>query len=272
MNRSHCLSLLSLLCLACLPAFAGPVFPAVDLPNAALKHRIALKTLRDDPIIQELVDQVSTDSLTAVIQRLQDFETRFALEDSSYAASAWLKGTLARWGYAARFDSFYITDNPLYGEWPGQGWERNVVAQRPGTAPTGETYLVGGHFDSIVQWPDTSYCHTLAPGADDAASGIAAVLEAARIFRQYAWEPDLYFACWGAEELDVLGSTHFADSVAAVGMPINAVLNLDQIGWDRTGAHIVWLNHTPPSQWVADLFTLAAAAYAPLLVCAEPEV
>jgi hypothetical protein len=235
------------------------------------RRRIALRTLRYDPIIQELVDQVSTDSLTASIQRLQDFETRFMLEDSSYAASAWLKNTLTRWGYPAVFDSFYVSETH-FGDWPGQGWERNVIAQRPGTAISSETYLIGGHFDSVVYWPDTSYCHTQAPGADDNAAGAAATLEAARVFREHAWEPNLYFVCWGNEEIDGLGSEHFADSVATAGMPIDAVLNLDLIGYDVTGARAVWLDCLPCSRWLSDIFTLAAAAYTPELVCKDPEI
>lgn len=94
----------------------------------------------------------------------------------------------------------------------------NVVATRPGGA---RTLVVGGHFDSVAA----------GPGANDNASGIAVVLELARVMAARPTPYTLHFVAFDAEEIGLLGSAHFVSQLseeqrrAIVGM-----INLDMVG------------------------------------------
>ena len=80
-------------------------------------------------------------------------------------------------------------------------------------------------------------CHTgtTAPGADDNASGTAAVIEAARIFSQYDFPFTIIYALWDEEEQGLIGSEYYATQAANAGDSILGVINLDMIGYDGNG-------------------------------------
>ncbi|MEW6758480.1 MAG: M20/M25/M40 family metallo-hydrolase, partial [Acidobacteriota bacterium] len=104
----------------------------------------------------------------------------------------------------------------------------NVLAVLPGSDPTlrGECVVLGAHLDHCGDWPQ------LLPGADDNASGSAAVLEAARAAARLRPRParSLVFAWFGGEEMGLLGSKHLAAQFPpSLGKPV-AVLNLDMVG------------------------------------------
>lgn len=213
-----------------------------------------------DPFIQSVVDQVNTDSITSYIQRLQDFKTRLALTDSSYAASAWLRQKFNGWGVPAVFDSFFMATN-----WPGTGYERNVIATMDGAMDPSRIIIVCGHHDAIVWW-DTALARLNAPGADDNASGAVAALEAARIFRNYAWEPTVQFITWGAEELGLFGSYHYAERADSLDLDIGGVVNFDMIGYmDDANLDCKIQRHAAASLWLSDLFYSAGQTYVPFL-------
>ena len=125
--------------------------------------------------------------------------------------------------------------------------ERNVIGLLPATAPAGTAapaIVLGAHYDHLGLGgrsslaPGQSAVH---PGADDNASGTAALLEAAR---QLAALPsrsaDIYFAAFTGEELGLVGSSRYTQTLlpaAAVGQPqalskdrLKAMLNFDMVG------------------------------------------
>jgi len=224
-----------------------------------LSRPVDLGPLAHDPFIQSVVDQVNSDSITAYIQRLQDFRTRLARTDSSLAASEWLRQKYLDYGLPVAFDSFYVDTN-----WPSPGYERNVIASKPGVLNPSKIMIIGGHRDAIVS--DTSVADENAPGADDNASGTAAALEAARIFRNYSWDPTIQFAGWGAEELGCLGSYHYAGYCDSLDLDIEAVLNFDMIGYmdDPNLDCIIQRLHSAPP-WLSHLFYEAGQTYVPAL-------
>ena len=73
---------------------------------------------------------------------------------------------------------------------------------------------------------------TTAPGADDNASGTAAVIEAARIFTQYNSNYTIIYALWDEEEQGLVGSAYFAQQAALAGDSIMGVINMDMIAYD----------------------------------------
>ena len=74
--------------------------------------------------------------------------------------------------------------------------------------------------------------YDVAPGADDNASGTAAVLEAARVLSQYRFKHTLRFVTFAAEEQGLIGSYYYVAEARSAGTPIGGAINLDMIAWD----------------------------------------
>lgn len=227
-----------------------------------LQPIITARTVDWDPFIQSIVDQVNGDSLTAYIQRLQDFKTRLTHSDSSFAASQWMYQKMAAWGYTPEFDSFYMdTSMAAWGYWPDTGYERNVIATLDGVSNPSKIMIICGHFDAIVWW-DTALARINAPGADDNATGTVAALEAARIFSNYSWEPTIQFIAWATEELGLYGSYHYARTADSLGYDIGGVVNGDMLGYmDDANLDCIIQRRDSTGLWLSDLYERAGELY-----------
>jgi hypothetical protein len=232
-----------------------------------LVKKVSTRSIPWDPFIQGLVDDVSTDSITAYIQRLQDFKTRLVLSDSGFAASEWLRQKFDDWNYSTRFDSFYIDSSmAAWGVWPGVGFERNIIATSTGTMNPDQIFIIGGHMDAIVWW-DTSLARYNAPGADDNATGTVAALEAARVFKDYSWESTIEFIGWAAEEIGLYGSYFYADRADSLDLDIGGVLNNDMIGYmDDANLDCIIQRKDSPPLWLSELFESVGETYVPSLL------
>jgi Zn-dependent M28 family amino/carboxypeptidase len=106
----------------------------------------------------------------------------------------------------------------------------NVIATLQGTDPTASdrVYVVGAHYDDRVT--DVLDFTNDAPGADRNGSGVAAMLELARVFAQHAAKATIVFAAFSGEEQGLFGSSFFAAQEAAAGAKVQGVLNMDTIG------------------------------------------
>ena len=106
----------------------------------------------------------------------------------------------------------------------------NIVATLPGsdTVAAQRVIIVSGHYDSMCTSP-TDAEHD-APGANDDASGSAAVVEMARVMSHYQFRATIVFMCVAGEEQGLLGSTYFAEQAKLQNMPIEAMLTNDIIG------------------------------------------
>jgi hypothetical protein len=79
---------------------------------------------------------------------------------------------------------------------------------------------------------------SIAPGADDNASGTAAVLEAARIISKFVSDYTIAYALWDEEEYGLIGSNYYAQLAQTSGDSILGVINLDMIAWDSDNDNI----------------------------------
>jgi Zn-dependent M28 family amino/carboxypeptidase len=106
----------------------------------------------------------------------------------------------------------------------------NVVATLHGTQPESEkrVYVVSGHYDSMCTSPTDADCD--APGANDDASGTAAVLEAARVMAPHKFDATIVFMAVAGEEQGLVGSTHFAEVAKKEQMNIDAMFTNDIVG------------------------------------------
>lgn len=105
--------------------------------------------------------------------------------------------------------------------------ESSVIATLRGSEP-GRMYVMSSHYDDC-----DGHCTDgmgVAPGADDNGSGVAAVLEAARVMAATSFKGTIVFACFDGEELGLWGSDHYARELAARHAPVLAVLNNDIVG------------------------------------------
>jgi hypothetical protein len=126
-----------------------------------------------------------------------------------------------------KFQSYGLT---AYDQW-WSGTGRNVFAVQPGTLYPNKKFMICAHYDDMPSG-------TTAPGADDNASGTAAVIEAARIFSQYVSDYTIIYALWDEEEQGLIGSNYYAQQAYANGDSIMGVVNLDMISWDSNSNNI----------------------------------
>jgi hypothetical protein len=123
---------------------------------------------------------------------------------------------------------------------------RNVVGLLPGRDTT-RVLVVGAHYDHLGLGgerslrPDERVAH---PGADDNASGTAALLGVARLLEarvKQGWRPehDLVFAAFTGEEMGVVGSSHFVDRPPRPLASVETMLNLDMVGRLKDGRLMV---------------------------------
>lgn len=106
----------------------------------------------------------------------------------------------------------------------------NIVATLKGTQPESadRIYVVSGHYDSMCNSTTDAKCD--APGANDDASGTAAVLEMARVMAKHQFEATIVFMAVAGEEQSLLGSTHFAEQAKQKNWNIDAMFTNDIIG------------------------------------------
>ena len=106
----------------------------------------------------------------------------------------------------------------------------NVVATLKGTQPESaqRIYVVSGHYDSMCGSPTDAKCD--APGANDDASGTAAVLEMARVMAKYKFDATIVFMTVPGEEQGLLGSTYFAEQSKKNNVDIEGMFTNDIIG------------------------------------------
>jgi Peptidase family M28 len=201
---------------------------AVSLPCAA-------QALVRNARLDGMLNLIQATSIEARVRKLVSFGTRHTLSrtDSDTvgigAARRWIKAELDRCSRAAggrlrvEVDSFMQSPGPRV---PRPVEIVNVVATLPGTSE--RVYVVSGHYDSRAS--DVMDATSAAPGADDDASGVAAVMEMACAMAFEHYEATLVFLAVGGEEQGLLGSTHWAEEAKKKSLPIAGMITNDIIG------------------------------------------
>lgn len=209
--------------------------PVVVLPEDVVFNPVSNIVPAVDPVIRALLDEVSNQQLVAYVQTLQSFGTRHTLsvtDQADYgvgAARSWLAQEFQRVGNGrlqVEIDSFPLTINGITTE------QQNIIATLPGNGSVPGTVVLSAHYDSRPA--DVYDGSSLAPGANDNASGVAAMLEIARLLSTQEWNMDVVFIAFAAEEQGTHGSLHFVTERLIEQLGITAVFNNDIIG-GRTG-------------------------------------
>ena len=209
-----------------------------------------------DPKVVRLVGQVSTDRLAATLQKLGSFGTRSTMSSVDNptrgigAARQWIFDEFK--SYSPKLQVSYDTYVIAKFERITRDTEaRNVMAVLPGRSP--RRIYISGHYDTLafvrepagasgasgprrVAEPDSP-----APGVNDDGSGVALTMEVARILSQSGLDFDatLVFMCHVAEEEGLMGARLHAQKAKEQHLIIDAVLNNDIVGNDRSGNGVI---------------------------------
>lgn len=214
---------------------------------------------QEDPLIRQLMDQVSKDSLEATIAHMQSYHTRRWDSQMVYEVQDWLRDTYAAMG----FDSVYLHDFEFVYHDTLRQTSDNVIALKRGSLYPDEYVVCGAHYDSYNKeagHPDT----LLAPGADDNASGTSGILETARLLSHCTFERSVLFCGWAAEEIGLKGSAAFAEDCADQMLDIVGYFNLDMTGYLEEGSDIhVNLLYTTQDSLIADYVFSFSHTYYP---------
>jgi len=181
------------------------------------------------------VDEVSPDRLERSVRTLAGFGTRHsgsATDDDKRgigAARRWIVAELKSIeGLEVTEQSFVAPAGPRLLE---ETEIVNVVATLRGTSDPDRVYVVSGHYDSRATKAEDAASD--APGANDDASGVAVVLELARLFAKSPPPATIVFLCVAGEEQGLLGAAHFAEEARAANLPIHGMFTNDIVGNSR---------------------------------------
>lgn len=226
-------------------AVAQNSIPAGNLPRAADRGSMPKPLpLSPDPQIVAALQQISASRVRATIEKLVSFGTRLTIGENPAqsgrgiaAAREWIKSEFERDSQACggclevKTDVFTELPRPRV---PKPTQIVNVYAILRGTDPEAAKHivLVTGHYDSRPSNDQDTQAD--APGANDDGSGTAVSLECARVLSKYKFPGTIIFLTVAGEEQGLLGSAHFAEMARQQGWNIEAVLNNDIVGGDKT--------------------------------------
>jgi hypothetical protein len=189
--------------------------------------------------IDKIVSEISPARIKATIDKLVSFGTRHTMSDTVSdtrgigAARRWIKAEMERCGAAAggrlqvAFDGHL---HPVDRRISKPTEIVNVVATLPGLQAESRErmYVVSGHYDS--RRTDVDDALGDAPGANDDASGSAAVIELACVMARHKFDATIVFMTVAAEEQGLYGAAHFAQQAKAKNLNIAGMFTNDIIG------------------------------------------
>jgi acetylornithine deacetylase/succinyl-diaminopimelate desuccinylase-like protein len=215
-----------------------PTIAYATLSPAELPPQVAPRVSSEAALVN-LFNRVESDRLFLHIDTLMNFRTRHVNSPGGQAD----QGIGAAYNYIMsqfeqiRGDSggkLYVFPHEFRLTWAGmETTQRNIVAVLQGTEIGGGTIVIGAHYDSVSLNPEDGLAY--APGADDNASGVAALIELARIMSTQPHKSSIVFVAFSAEEVGRQGSAAFVrDYIQAQNISLNAMISLDIIG-SQTG-------------------------------------
>lgn len=191
----------------------------------------------NDRLLHSLQADVSADRIEADINRLVGFGTRHTLSETESdtrgigAARRWVKAEFDKISSdcGGCLEVFYVSDF-VEGETriPNRTEVVNVVALQRGTLDPDRVVMMSGDIDSRVSDPLDGTSDS--PGANDNASGLAGVIEAARVLSKEKFAGTIVYAGLSGEEQGLFGGKILAAYALANGWQVKAVLNNDMIG------------------------------------------
>ncbi len=207
------------------------VLMSTSLQAQTIQHR--------DPKISKLVEAISSDSIYQKIDRLTQFHTRHNMShDNKKGHGLWESARWAEDYFKSLIPSSEgrLSVELLTFEAGGKGQRIPTEVELPvvmatlkGIDPSDDrVIIVSAHIDSRAY--DNTDGEIYAPGANDDGSGVAAIMEMARLMSPQKWSGTIKFLLVGGEEHGLLGARFIAEKAKKENWNIIAMLNNDMIG------------------------------------------
>lgn len=185
------------------------------------------------------LSDVSQGNIEQIIKDIVDYGPRWygSKESSSrQQVSEFIRGVMESYGLQSSFEEFF--DEP----WDITG--RNVIGVKYGSNLKDQIVIICAHYDT----------RPLSPGADDDASGVAVMLEIARLFQNYTLNRTVYFIAFDGEEANMRGSCNWMENHEDLKEDILAVVDVDMVAYgdDLSVACL------PQHSWLNNLFQVSA--------------
>ncbi len=232
---------------AAVPAMIGLIIVNLIVPQSRAQQAQELSSQSADLKIQAALNEISAQRVQADIEKLVSFKTRSTLSDQDAASIAaghgvgaareWIKSEFERYSHdcggclEVKTDSF---TQPVSERVATPTVITNVYAVLKGTNPEDakRIVLVTGHYDSRNS--SNENVTDAAPGANDDGSGTSVSLECARVLSKLKFPGTVIFLTVAGEEQGLYGSKHFAEYAKSQGWDIEAALNNDIVGGDKS--------------------------------------
>src|ERR687891_717110 len=212
-----------------------------DLSTIFFIPKITAKSDVDSIIITpyRIIEGVNLTNLEKTIRDLSSFHTRHTeseyLDDVAYWLTEKLQSVCGQEVYVQNFtytpDKTDDKDSDLksntHRQEPSSYDLKNIICEKPGS--TNNTVMISDHYDSRME--DINNSTARAPGADDNASGVSALLEIARILSNVSLNNSIIFVLFPGEEQSKWGSTQYADYIDKTNVDLDLFINLDMVGF-----------------------------------------
>lgn len=204
------------------------------------------KTLKNkakmNPAILDLGRQIDAASIKSDVELLSNFKTRLVGTADNQRATLTIKEIFTSMGLQ--------TTQICYRE-----GACSVIAEKPGDGSSDAVIMLMAHLDSVGK----NFA-----GADDNASGVAVMLEVARVLKNHPTKKTIRFFATNGEESGLLGAEHYAETLKRNGMikKLSLVINMDMVGYNANG--VVELETDKQYEGLAQWFAALAANYTAL--------
>ena len=235
------------------------VLPPPDGKTSATLHP-PLTQLAADARIQEMINRITPASIQTQIGNLSGTAT-VSIGGEPYTIrtrNSYQTGPIQK---ATQYALEYLQDRGLgasYDDYSLNGYNwRNVVATQTGAVHPENIYVICGHLDDMPGG-------ATAPGADDNASGSAAVLLAANALRDTIFQNTIQYVLFTGEEQGLYGSYYYVQKTKNNGKTILGALNFDMIAYDKNAdGHLeLHCGTISASGAMGDLFINTVSTYA----------
>eukprot|EP00736_Rhodelphis_marinus_P002286 Rmarinus@m.20476 len=172
-----------------------------------------------DANIQEVVNLIDSDYQHDLLVMLTEFHTRHSTGEGARRATESMAEIFMEYGFETDVVEF------------NKRFNSNVIANIPGTVNPEKIVIVGAHLDDRAEgiWDPLAR----APGANDDGSGVALVMELARLIFEYdlTFDYTVRLALFGGEEQGAFGSAAYADEMVLADAQIVAMLQADMVAY-----------------------------------------
>jgi|SRR5215211_1399442 len=180
--------------------------------------------------IQTIIDDVSSNNIKEKLNHISSFHTRHSKSQFINEVAEWLLNEFKNVGYSnASYHNYDAAiDNKEY-------QLKNIICEKEGE--NNKMIIICAHYDCIME--DLQDHTSRAPGANDNASGISAILEIARVLINEKLSYTIQFVLFSGEEQGLHGSVQYSKFIKEKNLQLFRLINLDMIGYPQLNPGIV---------------------------------